>query len=477
MIQHIDLYDFKELHKAMNKRKKLVIALSVVAGLVLIGLAVWFFWLKDMLALSGASPIYVNSVATITGMETGTLPRYAGVVEPQKTHKIERDQSKTLDEVKVVVGDEIHIGDVLFTYNTEEMQLQLDQARLELESIANQISTLNAQKNTLTAEKKKASEDEQLSYTVQIQSIELQIREQEYNSSVKKSEIEKLNTSLSNADVLSEVEGVVKEINITPGTDASGQALPFISILSNGDFRIKGTVSELNRDAVAVGQEVIVHSRVDNTITWKGTVESVDFDNPVTSTSNYYSPSGEGQTKSSKYNFYVVLSSLDGLILGQHVYIEPDTGEADKTLEGLWLPASYVCHDDTGSYVWARNDKEKLEKRTILLGDYDTNNDKYAIKDGITTRDYIAYPEEGLLEGLPTTVDASASIPSPDQNFTDDNGGMDGSMDGAIDGGFVDNVDPAPDGDVDVAGGEVGGSDGGALADPAFGATQEVIIP
>ena len=87
---------------------------------------------------------------------------------------------------------------------------------------------------------------------MQIQSVELQIKTAEYNSSVKKSEIDKLKNSLENAEVLSEVEGVVKEVNITPKTDATGQQLPFISILSSGEFRVKGTVTEMNRGSRCV---------------------------------------------------------------------------------------------------------------------------------------------------------------------------------------------------------------------------------
>ena len=66
---------------------------------------------------------------------------------------------------------------------------------------------------------------------MEIQSVELQIKNEEYSSSVKKSEIDKLNHSLQNAQVLSEAEGIIQEINTTPKTDASGQPAPFISIL------------------------------------------------------------------------------------------------------------------------------------------------------------------------------------------------------------------------------------------------------
>ena len=117
---------------------------------------------------------------------------------------------------------------------------------------------------------------------------------------------------------------MVKEINETPATDATGQQKAFISILSSGEFRIKGTVSELNISSLYQGQEVTVHSRVDDSQVWQGVIDTIETE-PTTDNTNggvVYYGTDSGQ-QSSKYNFYVTLSSRDGLILGQHVYIQP----------------------------------------------------------------------------------------------------------------------------------------------------------
>ncbi len=46
----------------------------------------------------------------------------------------------------------------------------------------------------------------------------------------------------------------------------------------------------------------------------------------------------------SKYPFYVELSSADGLMLGQHVYMELASGET--ATGGLWLPEYYLCYEE-----------------------------------------------------------------------------------------------------------------------------------
>lgn len=456
-----------------NKKKPLIILFSCLAVLAVFAVCFWFFWLKDYLAAANATPVYVNSVASITGMNTGAVPRYSGIVEPQKVTKVEKDESKTVAQVLVTEGQEVHIGDPLFAYDTEEMQLSLKQAELELEGIANQISTLKNQKSTLEAEKKKASQDEQYSYTVQIQSVELQIKNEEYSSSVKKSEIDKLKASLENAQFLSEADGVIQEINLTPKTDATGQQLPFMSILSSGEFRIKGTVSELNISALYEGQPVVVHSRVNSEQTWPGTVESIDREPTENNNNNMYYYGMDSGEQSSKYTFYVLLDNLDGLMLGQHVYIEPDTGD-NTAKTGLWLPASYIAHDDFGSYVWARDEKEKLEKRLVALGEYDSENDMYEIISGVTTLDYLAYPSENLTEGGPTTQDISQIgedvIPEGGEGGSLDGiGGVTSLPDGlddlpAEDGVDMPEIDGSLDGGVDI-GVDGGGEDQAGVGD------------
>lgn len=416
-----------------NKKKPLIIALICIAVLAAVAAGVWFLWLKDYLSASNAPPVYVNPVSSIIGLDTGVNPKYSGIVEPQQTYKINKDESKTVAEIVVKEGDEVRVGDVLFRYDTQEIQWALDQAEIDQERIASQISTLKSQLTTLNADKKNASQDEQASFTLQIQAKELEIKNQEYESALKKSEVEKLRDSLQNADVFSEVEGVVKEVNSNNQQDASGQQKPFISILSSGEYRVKGTVSELNFTSLFVGQAVIVHSRIDPNQTWKGTVDSIDQEASTDQNNGmgYYYGIDSGE-KSSKYNFYVVLENPIDLILGQHVYIEPDLGESTKKV-GLWLPAMYIGHDENGSFIWAKNDKDKLEKREVLLGEYDKDNDTYEIKSGISRVDSIAYPTDDLRPGMPTTMDASLQ-------GTYMNSGEPGSIAGSIDGVAADPV-------------------------------------
>ncbi len=92
------------------------------------------------------------------------------------------------------------------------------------------------------------------------------------------------------------------------GRDSTSNA--FITILSTGSYRVKGTVNELNRDSIIEGTPVIIRSRVDSVKIWHGTMGSIDKDSATSnSNSNGYGNFGmctsDDQTSSSTYPFYV----------------------------------------------------------------------------------------------------------------------------------------------------------------------------
>ena len=230
--------------RGLDARAKGLIAAGVIALVVIVGLCVWFFGLRGYFAAQKADPVYVAPVSSITGVMSDMDPRYSGLVEPQKITKVNKDDSRTVAEVLVQEGDPVTAGQPLFSYDTGEMDLSIRQAELELEGIANELTVLQDNKTQLEKEQKDASKDDQFKYTVEIQSVELQIKSKEYDRSVKQTELEKLRDSLQNNQVFSEVDGTVQEIHTTPATDSMGNPLPFMSILSSGEFRIKGRSEE-----------------------------------------------------------------------------------------------------------------------------------------------------------------------------------------------------------------------------------------
>ena len=388
-----------------KKRKKLIILLSIVLAIAALLTCAWFFLLKDFFMGIDANPVPVSKLSEILGIDNSTTPRYSGVIEPQETIKIEKDASKTVLEIHVAVGDTVQPGDILFEYDTGEMEIDLEQSKIDHEGITNRIGTLKSHLTRLNKELSNASGDDRIPIVIQIQSTEIEIKSEEINLAEKELEVEKLEKALDNSEVFSKVSGTIKEINPNEKTDASGQILPFISIVSSEEFLVKGTISELNINSISEEQEVTVHSRVDSSATWQGTILKIDRDNVAQNNNDMfgYYDSGSGN-RSSKYNFYVSLKSMDGLILGQHVYIEPLTVTSERT--GLWVPEFYIAYDSSNPFFWIKGKNDKLEKAKVVLGEYDEESGMFEIISGLKQGDYIAMPNEELKPGMPTIINS-----------------------------------------------------------------------
>ena len=109
------------------------------------------------------------------------------------------------------------------------------------------------------------------------------------------------------------------------------------------------------------------------------------------------------------------MEDTKGMMLGQHVFVEMDYGQSSEK-KGVWIYESYLVQEEEGAYVWADNGKGKLEKRTVEVGKYDEELGEYEIKSGLKKNDYIAWPQEGLEEGMGTTKDASRAMETTEED-------------------------------------------------------------
>lgn len=346
--------------------------------------------------------VYVQPVKELSQMG-GIAPgdRFVGIVVSENVAEIKKDQDKTVEELLVKEGDDVKIGDKLFSYDVEQLQLTLDKQRLEKEQLETTIENLTNQIADLEKQYARASTRDKLQYTVQIQTNQVDLKEAQLNLKTKEAEVAKSEEILENSTVVSPVDGRVTQISES-GTDDYGNPLPYISIQQAGAYRVKGTLGELQRGGIMEGDRIRVLSRTDST-TWTGTVTLVDYESPVQGNANsiYSSGKGDEMANASRYPFYVELDSNDGLLLGQHVYMEKDTG--DDAVTGVQLSSAFIAYNDDGSaYVWAEKGS-KLEKRNITLGDYNGMTDTFQVVEGLSEEDFIAFPDQYCVEGAPTS--------------------------------------------------------------------------
>ena len=353
---------------------------------------------------SEETAVFVQSVEALSnmgGIAPGDL--FAGIVVSENITEIQKDQEMTVEELLVRSGDDVTEGQELFRYDTQKLQLALEKERLELEQMQATIESYKQQIQELEKERKKAKESNKLEYTLQIQSIQLDLKEAEINIKAKESAVEQSEALLQNAVVTAPVSGRIQSISES-GTDNYGNPVAYITIQQTGSYRVKGTLGELQRGAIMEGTRLDILSRTDDS-RWAGTVSLIDYESPIQGNNNqmYYGMATDEMTTSSKYPFYVELDSTDGLLLGQHVYLRLEGQGEEQT--SLSIGSAFICYEesDGSTYVWAEN-RGKLEKRPVTLGEYDMMNDTYAIISGLNEADYIAFPDLELCqEGAPTT--------------------------------------------------------------------------
>ncbi len=386
--------NFKKINKITFKeipcKKKIII--GAVSAVVLLAIAggVWMLHSIDKNG-KNTNVVYVNTVKQIMnpGGDAGRINRFAGEVETQKQVDVQLSQDRVVKDIFVEEGQKVSVGTVLFTYNTEQDNDKLSKAELELERISNDITT----KRTAVGVAQQSGDQ------LEVLQAQTELKQSEYEKKTKEVEIQKLKDSIENAEVKSQIDGIVKSINNGESNGAEPSA--FMTIIAMGNFRIKGKVNEQNIGSVMPGQQVIVHSRVDKDIIWKGTMTEVDMQRPENGNENFQG--GDPSIQSNSYPFYVELESSDGLMLGQHVYIEPDFGQL-KEKKGIWLDESFVIQEDNKTYVWADNGRGKLEKRKVEIGKHDEEMFQCEIKKGLEEGDKITFPEPGLKEGMKTAV-------------------------------------------------------------------------
>ena len=403
-----------------NKKWIAAALLAVIAA----GILIWKF--ADAGSSDGAVA-YVETVENLTGQNAslGMINRFAGIIEPQGTWSVAKNNDVEIEEIYVSEGDEVEEGQALFVYSTTKYEEDLQQANIDLERLHNEYDSTVETIAQLEKEKRSASSSEQANYTVQIKEQNLSLKDKDLDIQMKEAEIEKLESNIENAEVKSGIAGVVKSINEGGTSSSNSGDNSFITVMKVGTYRVKGTVNEQNIGDLYVDAPVLVYSRV-NASVWRGKITKIDTENAMSSeNTGFGSQNADG--RSSKYPFYVELDSSEGLIMGQHVYIEPDLDQDEKNgAGGIWLAAYMVDRTDPEHpFVW-KDAKGKLQKQEVTISETREELGKVKITQGLTLEDSICIPDGTQSAGMKTapmsekpaeTVSEEGAEETPAENF------------------------------------------------------------
>lgn len=348
-----------------------------------------------------ASQFDARQISTLMNESVNRLNSFSGLVVAQQTKEIQKDQNKVVKEIFVSEGDEVKEDTVLFNYDTDAMKIEVQKAQLEIERMNNENINAQNQITNLVNERAAAPASQQLSYTIEIQTLEASINETNYNIGAKQVELNRLNESLANATVVAGLEGIVQSIAVEGADPYSNPSTAFITILQTGNFRVKGNVNEMNLHQISQGQPVFVRSRIDDSKVWPGVIESIEMNSPQQGDNQGFVTSEMDQ--SSRYPFYVSLDNTDELFLGQHVYIELDQGQSHQR-EGVWIFSQYINYDEEGNVFVFKSDNGLAKKQPVELGEMNEATGEFQVLSGLELDDYIILPHEELQENTKVNV-------------------------------------------------------------------------
>lgn len=207
-----------------------------------------------------------------------------------------------------------------------------------------------------------------------------------------------MQTEVSDGNVYSQIDGEV--VSVLTEEDARLLRQPIVKVSGGGGFFIQGSISELEKENLQIGQEVTVNDW--NTgMTYTGTVTEVgDFP----STSGGWN--GIGNPNASYYPFTVFVDETADLQAGSYSSIQFSTA---GTEHGVYLENPFIRSEQGNFYVYVQGANGKLEKRYIAVGKSLWGSYK-EILSGIGEDDLIAFPYGKNVKEGADTVESDLSV-------------------------------------------------------------------
>ncbi|AIS62217.1 efflux RND transporter periplasmic adaptor subunit [Listeria ivanovii] len=404
-------------NQQQKKKKKKIILIILCVVLVLVALFAAIFIAihqKNKVTVDGEEgTVFAMQVKELSGEgEVDSGNYFTGVIEPKATSKYNIDSSKgTVNKCYVKVGDTVKKDQKLYSYSNPEGDLEVREAELELEMQKSTTSQQQATINKLTKQIKDANEEEQDALKQEKAQAELELKQASFGVEKAEAALKAVQSKNNNNVVYSTVSGVVKQLdqsqmNKTVITEETNPAI-FMEIVDMSTYYIKGSVDEFRRDELKKDQKVTVINRQDESETWEGKISEVGELPDGASEENTTSDEMEMEENPNltKYPFTVELSAAKGLNIGRHVFISLDVEGNDATSDTLSLPSDFLVEKDGKTIVWTANDGT-AKATEVKTGEKNEELMTVEITEGLTTDDYIIYPDSFVKEGMEVQKDA-----------------------------------------------------------------------
>ena len=216
---------------------------------------------------------------------------------------------------------------------------------------------------------------------------------QELEFSIKMAEAEYLimQTEVSDGNIYAQFDG--KVLSVLDEEEAKLNAQPFIKVSGGGGFYVEGSVSELDRESLFIGQEVTVNDWNTGNV-YTGTIQRIG-DYP-SDEDNWY---GDGNPNVTYYPFTVFVDGEADFM--QYSYVSIMYSAGDQMEHGIYLENPFLRTENGTTYVYVLGEDGLLEKRPVTVGK-SLWGSYTEILSGLAETDMIAFPYgKNVVPGAP----------------------------------------------------------------------------
>lgn len=384
-----------EAARTPNKKKKWIV-IGVIA-LIIIIVAVNIFIMQSK-EIGRDVEVKFTEVTERTLSNTKLI---AGQVEPGNIENFYADPTKgKVQEIAVKEGQEVNKGDKLFSYDNEEINLQMKQAELDQKMATMNLDQgkkkIDAVNKEIKTAKNNGAEQEVIDQ-LEAQRNELEAQQKVAELEKEKSDLgqQELKKKQGELTIYSNFDGVVQKVNKDAAQSSNqamgGQGAPFLQVASKDPFQIQGTITELQKSQIQKDQPIKVTAKAVPDKEWTGKITEVS---EYPTSAEAQAIPGETGKNMSYYTYKATLDSQDGLSPGYHVSLQVEL----ENKQMVSVPRSSIVEEGDEPFVYVEKDG-KLQKQTVTKGASD--GDYVEVLDGVTVgQKVVKNPSEKVYDGM-----------------------------------------------------------------------------
>jgi len=357
--------------RTSNKKKKWII-IGVIALIVIVA-AVNIFVMQGK--KKGTANTDAVSFEKVTERKLNNTKLISGQVKPGNIESFYADPTKgKVKDIAVKEGQEVEKGTKLFSYDNEEINLQMKQADLDQKMADMRYDQGKKKIDSLKKEIKKAKDSgagKEITDPMEEQVSELEMAQKTTDLEKEKGKLQKeeLNKKQKELTIYSNFTGVVQKLDKDAAQSSSqalgGQGKAFLQVASKDPFQVQGTLTELQKSQIQKDQTFTVTAKANNKKKWTGKIMEVS-EFPTSAEMAQGAGLGEANQNMSQYTYKASLDSQDGLSPGYHVSLQVNL--ENKTM--IAVPSKSIIEKGEDTFVYIE-EKGKLRKQNVKKGSTD----------------------------------------------------------------------------------------------------------